>query len=102
MIDWSQMKTAEQLAEEARKALVPAVISRAQGKMALIGAGLWPQVESFVAGLEPTARAMAEVALNDTTEWRRDSPFLAQCAQGLGLSDLQLDDLFVQAAGLML
>ena len=99
MIDWSQMKTAEDLAEDARKAAVPQSITRAQGKVALISAGLWPQVEAFVASIEdPTERALAMVALHDTNEWRRDSPFLMQCAAQLGLSDARLDELFTAAA----
>ncbi len=35
MIDWAQMKTAEQIAEEDRRALVPQEISRAQGRAVL-------------------------------------------------------------------
>lgn len=89
--------------EAARLARVPASVSRAQGKLALIQAGLWPQVQAFVAGIEDaTQRALAEVALNDTTEWRRASTFLAQCAQALGLSERQLDDLFTAAAEVQL
>lgn len=98
MIDWAQLKTAEQLIEEARKAAVPEAISRAQGKAALIQAGVWEHALAFVDGLPPTDKAMAEVALNDTVEWRRDSGFLAACAAGIGLSVLQLDELFVAAA----
>ena len=99
MIDWSQIKTADQLAEDARRAAVPQSITRAQGKTALIGAGLWPAIEAFVNGIaDPTEKALASVALHDTNEWRRDSPFLAQCAALLGLSELDLDGLFVAAA----
>lgn len=78
---------------------VPQSVSRAQGKTVLIQQGLWSQVVAFVDAIEdPTAKALAEVALNDTTEWRRDSPFLAQAAQSLELSDAQMDDLFTAAA----
>ena len=85
--------------ERARLARVPQMVSRAQGKVALIQAGLWAQVLSFVAAIDdPLQKAVAEVALNDTSEWRRDSPFLAQAGAALGLTAEHLDDLFVAAA----
>ena len=86
-----------------RRAKVPASVSRAQGKLALIGAGLWPAAVAFVEGItNPTQRAYAEVALHDTQEWRRDSPFLASAAAALDLSEGQLDALFITAGGLQL
>ena len=85
--------------ERARLARVPQVVSRAQGKVALIKAGLWAQVLALVAAIpDPVERAVAEVTLHDTQEWRRDSAFLAQAAQALDLTEQQLDELFVTAA----
>ena len=83
--------------------VVPQSVSRAQGKLALIGAGLWPQAVAFVDGItDPAQKAYAEVALNDTQEWRRDSPFLASAAAALDLSEEQLDALFITAEGIRL
>lgn len=74
-------------------------ISRAQGKAALITAGLWNDVLAYVAAIpDATQKALAEVALHDTQTWQRSSPFLAAAAQALGLSDEQLDELFATAA----
>ena len=82
-----------------RRALVPQVVSRAQGKVALMQAGLWPSVLEFVAAIaEPLEKFKAEVALNDAQEWQRDSAFLTTAAAALGLGDEQLDALFVAAA----
>lgn len=81
----------------------PTVVTRAQGKAALIQSGLWASVVSYVDGIEdPTQQALARVALDDTTEWRRDSPFLATAAAALGLTDQDLDGLFVAAAAIVL
>lgn len=78
---------------------VPDAITRAQGKAALIEVGMWDDVTGFVAGIEdPTERALADVALNDTLEWRRSSPFLNTAADALGLPPEMLDALFVRAA----
>lgn len=85
--------------EARRLSRVPQVVSRAQLKLALIRAGLWPRLLECVAGIaDDDERAAAEVALHDTSEWRRDSPFVARCAECLGLSERQLDDLFTLAS----
>lgn len=78
--------------------VVPQQVTRAQGKVVLIKMGLWQQVLDFVAALTDQAqKAVAEVALNDTQYWQRSSPFLMQAAAALGMTDAQLDELFVQA-----
>ena len=89
--------------EPVQTSAVPQSVSRAQGKLALIQAGLWPAAIAFVDGItDPAQKAYAEVALNDTQEWRRDSPFLASAAAALDLSEEQLDTLFITAGGLQL
>ena len=89
--------------EPVEVSVVPQSVSRAQGKLALIGAGLWPAAIAFVEGItDPVQRAYAEVALHDTQEWRRDSPFLASAAAALDLSEEQLDTLFITAGGIQL
>ena len=89
--------------EPVQASVVPQSVSRAQGKLALIQAGLWPAAIAFVDGItDPAQKAYAEVALNDTQEWRRDSPFLASAAAALDLSEEQLDELFITAGGLQL
>ena len=96
---------AELLLEPApvQTSVAPQSVSRAQGKLALIGAGLWPAAIAFVEGItDPAQKAYAEVALYDTQEWRRDSPFLASAAAALDLSEEQLDTLFITAGGLQL
>lgn len=93
--DWEQMRADEMRARNP----VPESVTRAQGKAALITAGLWPGVLDFVAAIpDPTERALAEVALHDTQQWRRDSPFFNTAATALGLTGEQLDALFLAAS----
>ena len=93
--DWEQMHADEMRARNP----VPQQVARAQGKAALIGAGLWPSVLAFVAAIEDdTQRLLAEVALHDTQHWQRNSQFLNAAKSGLGMTDEQLDALFVAAA----
>ena len=89
--------------EARRLSRVPQVVSRAQGKVALMQAGLWPSVLEFVAAIaEPLEKFKADVALNDAQEWQRDSVFLTTAAAALGLDDEQLDALFVAAGAVRL
>lgn len=82
--------------------VVPERVSKAQGKAALIIAGIWDSVLSYLDTLQGEEKIIAELALNDTTEWKRDSPFLNQAATALGISDKQLDTLFLQASKIKL
>ena len=79
--------------------VIPQQVARAQGKAALIGAGMWPSVLAFVAAIEDdTQRLLAEVALHDTQQWHRSSPFFNAAATALGLTGEQLDALFLAAS----
>lgn len=80
------------------KTYVPNLVTRAQGKASLIDANLWEVVVEYVDSIEnQKERLLADVALNDTTHWQRDSPFLIGCALSIGLSDEELDQLFIIA-----
>ena len=82
---------------------VPQQITRAQGKAALVMLGLWGAALDYVAAIQdPTQRALADVALHDTLTWERSSPFLNAAAKGLGMTDEQLDALFIEATGIAL
>jgi len=82
---------------------VPVQVTRAQGKAALITAELWPDVLTFVESItDPTEKALVEVALNDTTHWRRDSPTMQAISSALDISSEQMDDLFISASNINL
>lgn len=103
-IDWGQLKTAEQIAEDERRARVPAEISRAQGRAILGLRGLTPAVEAYFTAITDPQEAMwADLAWNHTTTWRRfDSPFLTAASAALGLSDEDLDEMFIAAAQIVI
>ena len=82
---------------------VPQQVTRAQGKVVLIQMGLWPQVVAYVDAIQdPLQKAIAEVAVYETLHWQRSSPFLNQAADALGITQEQMDALFIQAAEVML
>lgn len=76
--------------------IIPQSISRFQARAALLAAGLLSDVEAAVAAADP----FAQLAWAEAQEWRRDSPTLLALAHGIGLTDAEIDDLFVQAAAI--
>ncbi|MGB3387393.1 MAG: hypothetical protein WBA88_05360 [Pseudaminobacter sp.] len=73
---------------------VPPVVSAAQGRLALLDAGLLATVKAAVA----QADEATQIWFNRATEWRRDHPILAALGAQLGLSGEAIDDLFRAAA----
>jgi hypothetical protein len=77
---------------------VPQSVSPLQAYLALDQAGV---ASAFEAWASNPARSFAEKAfINRAQEWRRDDPVLSAGAAALGLTDEQLDGLFVLAATL--
>lgn len=80
---------------------VPQVVSRKQGRAALILAGLFSQVQPVIDAIpDATQRALTQNAWDSAQTFERKDPFLLSLGAALGLDDAQLDALFVQAAGM--
>ena len=77
-------------------AIVPLVVTMRQARLALLGAGLLQTVNDAVAAAGDVARIEWEYA----QEVRRDWPTLIALQGAVGLSDAQIDALFVAAASL--
>ena len=85
----------------ARKALVPASVTRRQARQALLLAGLLDQVPTAIASIpNATQRALAQIEWEDSQTFERNRPLLIQLAAALGLNEQALDDLFIQASAL--
>ena len=82
--------------EADRKSKVPQVITIRQARLALLAAGLLDSVEAAVAAGDRTVQIEWEYV----TELRRDWPTLVALAGALGLTELQVDELFIMASGL--
>lgn len=104
-IDWSKVITAEAAARPA----VPQEVARWQAKLALMqrkgadGISLWDrllQLRSSITDLEQ--QTLLDAALHEVLNWKRASPTVAWAAQQLGLTEQQVDDLFMVAAALEL
>lgn len=77
-------------------AVVPSEISAAQARVQLRRSGLRDQVEALVSGTNGETRDWYEYA----SVWRRDNPNIAGLAAQIGLSDADIDALFIAAAAI--
>jgi hypothetical protein len=75
---------------------IPQVVSMRQARLALYGAGLLGQVNTLVSSSTPDVQIEWEFA----ADLRRDWPTLLALSAALGLTDEQVDNLFIQASQL--
>ena len=75
---------------------VPQIVSRFQGRAALANAGHFTTVNNYMASLP--VDNLQRLAWEDAQEFRRNSPTVAAMQALLGLSDTEIDDLFIEAA----
>lgn len=79
--------------------VVPSFITMRQARLALMGAGLLDDVDTAIAAIsDPTTRKAAQIEWEFSNELQRNNAFVALLAPALGLSGVQVDALFVQAA----
>lgn len=71
----------------------PWAITPLQAKLALNRAGILEQVETYLA----SADKETQIAWESASEFRRDSPLLLTISIQLGMTDKELDDLFLMA-----
>lgn len=62
--------------------------------------GLAPAIDAALANLPEPQRTVATLAWSEGNVVRRDSPMVEQLAAGLGLTDQQIDQLFLAAEAL--
>lgn len=80
--------------------VAPKVVTMRQARLALLGAGLLQQVDQAISALPEPQQSAARIEWDYSSEVHRDRAFVQQLGQALGLSDEQLDTLFIQAAAL--
>lgn len=91
--------TPEQVAER-RAALVPRAVTMRQARLALHAAGQLAAVEAAINALSEPARTAARIEWDYSGEVQRHHGLVAALAPALGLSDEQVDALFIGAGAL--
>lgn len=77
---------------------IPPLVTRFQAKAALTNAGLIGQVESLMT--DPATPEIYVLAWSETLHFERNSPSVLAIAGAIGLTDSQIDDLFLSAASI--
>lgn len=77
---------------------IPTSVTKRQAKLVLLGAGLLDAVEAYIAAIEGTEGRAAQIEWAEATEFRRDHPLIVSLGPVFGLSEADIDSLFVQAA----
>lgn len=75
---------------------VPQTVARFQAKVALLQAGHLDNIEAYMS--RPDTNRVTQMAWQDAQEFQRQSPTVLALAKLLGMTDTQLDDLFVVAS----
>lgn len=92
--------TQEMINDAAYSRSIPAVVTMRQARRALSAAGMLSNVDAAINSIaDQQARETAQIEWEYATEVRRDYPWLQTVAGLLGLTDEQLDELFLSAAG---
>ena len=79
---------------------VPEKVTMRQARLALHGAGLLPQVQAAIDALPEPPRTLAQIEWDYSSEVFRNREFVNMLGSQLGLTDEQIDQLFIQAATL--
>lgn len=75
---------------------IPQSVTRFQALAVLAAGGYLDTVRTYINTLDPNN--VQRLAFENATDWERTSPTVNALAQMLGLSDAQVDDLFIAAA----
>lgn len=76
---------------------IPAAVTMRQARLALLAAGLLPSVDAAIAALPEPQKSAAKIEWEYSQEVQRHNGLVSVLAPALGLSDEQIDALFVAA-----
>lgn len=79
---------------------VPQSVLMVNAQLVLLSEGLLSEADAFIAGLSGPSGEEAKVLWNKSPTVRRDTPLVLGFAEFKGLSEAQIDALFIQAAAL--
>lgn len=80
--------------------VVPFAVTMRQARLALLGAGLLDDVEASINALPSPQKEAARIEWEYSQEVQRHNGFVSVLAPSLGLTESQLDQMFIQAATL--
>lgn len=78
--------------------VVPTSVTMRQARQAMLNAGILGQVDSLIAAMPGEEGESARIDWNHAREVKRDWPLIGALGPQLGLTEQQIDDLFIYAA----
>lgn len=95
-INWEDLQ--ERCERIERQITVPKSVTRAQALLALYNFDLLTQLESMIA---EHPYPPVKIWFNNANEWYRDNVYVQALGPELGLTEQQIDDLFIQASQIL-
>lgn len=86
--------------EAERKAAVPKQVTMRQARLALLGAGLLSSVNAAIASLPSPQKEAAQIEWEYAAVVDRNAGLVPAMGSALGMTEVQLDDLFIAAGAL--
>ena len=80
--------------------IIPSPVTMRQARLALLSIGKLSDVETVIDSLDEPDRSAARIEWDFSNEVHRDKAFVMQLGPALGLSDTDLDNLFIEASKL--
>lgn len=80
--------------------VVPSAVTMRQARLALLGAGLLDDIDAAINSLPSQQKEAARIEWEYSQEVQRHNGFVSVLGPALGLTEAQIDALFVQAAKL--
>jgi hypothetical protein len=93
VVPWS----AEEI-EAHRKSLIPESVTMRQARQAMLSAGILAQVDALIAAMPGEEGESARIDWNHAQEVKREWPLIGALGPQMGLTEQQIDDLFIYAA----
>lgn len=98
--EWVLLPYATPIPNPEPKPPVPESITPRQGYIILSRYGLLAPVKAYFAALEGQEGEEAQIELEFAQEWKRTWPTLINAATSFGLTEEQIDQMFIEAAAL--
>jgi hypothetical protein len=93
--EWKRAWNSRDFTDEERRSQM--IVSNRQARLALNQAGLLANVEAAIAGMSEPDKTIVTLEWEYASEIERTSPWVISMGASLGLTETQLDDLFVAA-----
>jgi len=77
---------------------IPQSVTMRQARLAMLGAGILSQVDALIAAMPGDEGESARIDWNHARDVKRDWPLIDALGPQMGLTEQQIDDLFIYAA----